>query len=60
MDNKKPDKIVGSDVFREHKAKQLIQKWEYEQITEDEFIIDMFRLGYSMEVIETILESDIE
>tara|TARA_R110002020_G_scaffold24338_1_gene80149 strand:+ start:1238 stop:1420 length:183 start_codon:yes stop_codon:yes gene_type:complete len=60
MDNKKPDKIVGSDVFRERKAKQLIQKWEYEQITEDEFIIDMFRLGYSMEVIETILESDIE
>jgi hypothetical protein len=60
MDNEKPDKIIGVDVFRERKAKQLIQKWEYQRITDEDLVDGMLRLKYPMEVIEIILESGIE
>tara|TARA_R100001198_G_C5189779_1_gene182919 strand:- start:214 stop:402 length:189 start_codon:yes stop_codon:yes gene_type:complete len=57
MDKKEPNKIVGVDAFRERKAEQLIQRLEYSRIDQDEFTIGMLRLGYSVEVVEVILES---
>jgi len=60
MDNKEPNKIIDKDTFRERKAKQLIQKWEYQHITDESLVDGMLRLKYPMEVIEIILESDIE
>ena len=60
MDKEKLDKVIGVDTFRERKAEQLIQKWEYQRITNAELTIGMIRLGYSMEVVQVILESDVE
>ena len=60
MDKEEPNKIIGVDAFRERKAEQLIQKWEYERITDAELTVGMIRLGYSMEVVQVILESDVE
>ena len=57
MDKEEPNKIVGVDAFRERKAEQLIQRLEYSRIDQDEFTIGMLRLGYSVEVVEVILES---
>ena len=57
MDKEEPNKIVGVDAFRERKAEQLIQKLEYSRIDKEEFTIGMLRLGYSVEVVEVILES---
>ena len=57
MDKKEPNKIVGVDAFRERKAEQLIQRLEYSRIDQEEFTIGMLRLGYSVEVVEVILES---
>jgi|TARA_R100000781_G_scaffold44826_1_gene30426 hypothetical protein len=57
MDKEEPNKIVGVDAFRERKAEQLIQKLEYSRIDQEEFTIGMLRLGYSVEVVEVILES---
>ena len=57
MDKEEPNKIVGVDAFRERKAEQLIQKLEYSRIDEEDFTIGMLRLGYSVEVVEVILES---
>ena len=57
MDKKEPNKIVGVDAFRERKAEQLIQRLEYSRIDQEEFTTGMLRLGYSVEVVEVILES---
>ena len=57
MDKEERNKIVGVDAFRERKAEQLIQRLEYSRIDQDEFTIGMLRLGYSVEVVEVILES---
>tara|TARA_R100001082_G_C4287042_1_gene126474 strand:+ start:75 stop:263 length:189 start_codon:yes stop_codon:yes gene_type:complete len=57
MDKEERNKIVGVDAFRERKAEQLIQKLEYSRIDQEEFTIGMLRLGYSVEVVEVILES---
>ncbi len=57
MDKEEPNKIVGVDAFRERKAEQLIQKLEYSRIDQEEFTIGMLRLGYSVEVVQVILES---
>tara|TARA_A100001201_G_scaffold141809_1_gene138196 strand:+ start:401 stop:586 length:186 start_codon:yes stop_codon:yes gene_type:complete len=57
MDKEEPNKIVGVDAFRERKAEQLIQKYEYGRIDVEEFRIAMLRLGYSKEVAEVIIES---
>tara|TARA_Y100000004_G_scaffold87032_1_gene97558 strand:- start:19733 stop:19918 length:186 start_codon:yes stop_codon:yes gene_type:complete len=57
MDKEEPNKIVGVDAFRERKAEQLIQKYEYGRIDVEEFMIGMLRLGYSKEVAEVIIES---
>ena len=57
MDKKEPNKIVGVDAFRERKAEQLIQRLEYSRIDQEEFTTGMLRLGYSVEVVEVILQS---
>ena len=57
MDKEERNKIVGVDAFRERKAEQLIQKLEYSRIDEEDFTIGMLRLGYSVEVVQVILES---
>jgi|TARA_R100000329_G_C7564177_1_gene199578 protein associated with RNAse G/E len=57
MDKEEPNKIVGVDAFRERKAEQLIQKYEYGRIDVEEFMIAMLRLGYPKEVAEVIIES---
>jgi len=60
MDNKKSNKIIGADAFRELKAEQLIKKLEYGRSDEEEFTIGMLRLGYSIEVVNVILDSVFE
>lgn len=60
MDQENLNKIVGVDVFRQRKAEQLVQQWEYGRINDTELTVGMIRLGYSMEVVQVILESDIE
>ena len=60
MDKKEPNKIIGVDAFRQRKAEQLIQKLEYSRIDEEDFTIGMLRLGYSIEVVNVILDSVFE
>ena len=60
MDKEEPNKIVGVDAFRERKAEQLIQKLEYSRIDEEDFTIGMLRLGYSIEVVNVVLDSVFE
>ena len=60
MDKKEPNKIIGVDAFRQRKAEQLIQKLEYSRIDEEEFTIGMLRLGYSIEVVNVVLDSVFE
>tara|TARA_R100000988_G_scaffold101511_1_gene74559 strand:- start:618 stop:803 length:186 start_codon:yes stop_codon:yes gene_type:complete len=60
MDKEERNKIVGVDAFRERKAEQLIQKLEYSRIDEEDFTIGMLRLGYSIEVVNVVLDSVFE
>ena len=60
MDKEEHNKIVGVDAFRERKAEQLIQKLEYSRIDEEDFTIGMLRLGYSIEVVNVVLDSVFE
>ena len=60
MDKKEPNKIIGVDAFRQRKAEQLIQKLEYSRIDEEDFTIGMLRLGYSIEVVNVVLNSVFE
>ncbi len=60
MDKKEPNKIIGVDAFRQRKAEQLIQKLEYSRIDEEDFTIGMLRLGYSIEVVNVVLDSVFE
>ena len=60
MDKEEHNKIVGVDAFRERKAEQLIQKLEYSRIDEEDFTIGMLRLGYSIEVVNVVLDSIFE
>ena len=60
MDKKEPNKIIGVDAFRQRKAEQLIQKLEYSRIDEEDFTVGMLRLGYSIEVVNVILDSVFE
>ena len=60
MDKEERNKIVGVDAFRERKAEQLIQKLEYSRIDEEDFTIGMLRLGYSIEVVNVVLDSIFE
>ena len=60
MDKEERNKIVGVDAFRERKAEQLIQKLEYSRIDEEDFTVGMLRLGYSIEVVNIVLNSVFE
>tara|TARA_R100000742_G_C4234030_1_gene54989 strand:+ start:112 stop:297 length:186 start_codon:yes stop_codon:yes gene_type:complete len=60
MDKKQSEKIIAVDTFRELKAEQLIKKLEYGRSDEEEFTIGMLRLGYSIEVVNVILDSVFE
>ena len=60
MDKKEPNKIIGVDAFRQRKAEQLIQKLEYSRIDEEDFTVGMLRLGYSIEVVNVVLDSVFE
>ena len=60
MDKKEPNKIIGVDAFRQRKAEQLIQKLEYSRIDEEDFTVGMLRLGYSIEVVNVVLDSIFE
>jgi len=60
MDKEEHNKIVGVDAFRQRKAEQLIQRLEYSRIDQDEFTIGMLRLGYSIEVVNVVLDSIFE
>ena len=60
MDKKEPNKIIGVDAFIQRKAEQLIKKLEYSRIDEEDFTIGMLRLGYSIEVVNVVLDSVFE
>jgi|TARA_R110001632_G_scaffold109487_1_gene219758 hypothetical protein len=53
-------KLISPEEFHSRKTHQILQRWEYGMITEQEMIDSMMLLGYDKEVILDILEGEEE
>jgi len=51
-------KLVSAQEFHSRKTHQILQRWEYGMITEQEMIDSMMLMGYDKEVILDILEGE--
>ena len=51
-------KLVSAQEFHSRKTYQILQRWEYGMITEQEMVDSMTLMGYDKEVILDILEGE--
>ena len=50
--------VIDARVFHSRKTMQIIEKWEYDRISEKQMVDDLVLLGYDREVITDALEEE--
>jgi len=50
--------VTDPKVFHSRKTMQIIEKWEYDRISEKQMVDDLVLLGYDREVITDALEEE--
>jgi hypothetical protein len=50
--------VIDSRVFHSRKTMQIIQKWQYGMISEQQMVDDLVLMGYDREVITDVLEEE--
>jgi len=50
--------VIDAKVFHSRKTMQIIQKWEYDKISEKQMVDDLVLMGYDREVITDVLEEE--
>jgi len=51
-------KLISPEEFHSRKTHQILQRWEYGMITEQQMIDSMMLMGYDKDVILDILEGE--
>ena len=51
-------KLISSQEFHSRKTHQILQRWEYGMITEQQMVDSMMLLGWDKDVILDILEGE--
>jgi hypothetical protein len=50
--------VIDAKVFHSRKTMQIIEKWEYDRISEKQMVDDLVLMGYDREVITDVLEEE--
>ena len=58
MDAEGIGKVIDARVFHSRKTMQIIQKWQYGRISEEQMVDDLVLMGYDREVITDVLEEE--
>jgi len=51
-------KLISAQEFHSRKTHDLIQRWQYGRMTEQELIYSLVKIGYDKDIITDILEDD--